>query len=463
MTTGIVLPSREAPIVRGATTVIGGPVGGHARIGERRFWTPLRVVLALTALTFSLGYFQKAPCRTHPWAHGYQNSRMCYSDVFALYYAEGINEHKTPYVDHPVEYPVVIGGLMWAAGQVVKTPQAFFDVTAVMMGLAALVAAATVVVCAGRRRPWDAAMFAVSLALFFHGLTNWDLAAVAFTGLGLASWARRRPATAGVWWGLGIATKLYPVFFAVPLAALCWRARRMRAFLVAAVATVITWAAVNLPVFIAAREGWARFYVLSRNRGANWESLWYILEKVRGKSLDPRGGVSHLNLAVTIAFVLLLGGVLFLAFAAPRRPRLAPLLFLTLASFVIVNKVYSPQYVIWLTPFAVLARPRWRAFLVWQAAEAAQLFFQFYFFLRLNDPNTGLPLSWFQTASFVRYLALIAYMGLVVRDIWRPEHDVVRSEGVDDPAGGVLADAPDAIDDEVPAPAPRPVFGAAPG
>jgi hypothetical protein len=33
--------------------------------------------------------------------------------------------------------------------------------------------------------------------------------------------------------------------------------------------------------------------------------------------------------------------------------------------------------------------------------------------------------------------------GYVVRDILRPDKDVVRAEGEDDPAGGVLAGAPD--------------------
>jgi hypothetical protein len=34
-------------------------------------------------------------------------------------------------------------------------------------------------------------------------------------------------------------------------------------------------------------------------------------------------------------------------------------------------------------------------------------------------------------------------MAQVVRDVLRPERDVVRRDGVDDPAGGVLDGAPD--------------------
>ena len=108
----LVLPSGDDPVVAGAVTSIGGPPGRHARIGSRRLWTPVRVLLALTLLTCTLGFLQKAPCRTAAWAHEYQYTHLCYTDVFALYFAEGLSDGKRPYVDHPVEYPVVMGAAM---------------------------------------------------------------------------------------------------------------------------------------------------------------------------------------------------------------------------------------------------------------------------------------------------------------------------------------------------------------
>ena len=61
--------------------------------------------------------------------------------------------------------------------------------------------------------------------------------------------------------------------------------------------------------------------------------------------------------------------VLALGLTSPSTPRLAQLGFLIVAGFLLVNKVYSPQYVLWLLPLAVLARPRWRDLLIWQAGE----------------------------------------------------------------------------------------------
>ena len=43
--------------------------------------------------------------------------------------------------------------------------------------------------------------------------------------------------------------------------------------------------------------------------------------------------------------------------------------FLVVAAFLLTNKVYSPQYVLWLLPFVILARPRWRDWLIFTAGE----------------------------------------------------------------------------------------------
>ncbi len=69
-------------------------------------------------------------------------------------------------------------------------------------------------------------------------------------------------------------------------------------------------------------------------------------------------------------FVVGCAGVAVLAFLAPRPPRLASLCFLVLAAFLLVNKVWSPQYTLWLVPLAVLALPRWRLLLAWMTLDA---------------------------------------------------------------------------------------------
>ena len=114
---------------------------------------------------------------------------------------------------------------------------------------------------------------------------------------------------------------------------------------------------VNLPVMIAAPSGWATFYVFSKDRGADWGSVWYMFEYFNLPGLGDYQ-LSVLNEMSAAALIAAFAAIALLALAAPRRPRLPQLCFLLLAAFLMTNKVWSPQYVIWLVPLAVLARPR---------------------------------------------------------------------------------------------------------
>jgi uncharacterized membrane protein len=445
-------PSASDPLVRGATTVIGGPPGRHTRFGAANFWTPLRVLIALSMLTFTAGFLLKLPCSGHPWEDHYQYTRLCYSDVYALFHAEGLDERKVPYRDHPVEYPAVIGGLMWAAGSVSDDAADFFAVTSVMMLVGAVVATVLTARAAGRRRPWDAALVALAPGILLHGTTNWDLAAVALLAAAVYAWSRRQPEVAGIWLGLGIATKLYPGFMLVALALLCFRARRMVEFWRCAGVAVGTLLLVYLPLLMFSgtfefegcegpvrQAAWRKFITLNECRVADWDSMAFAWQQIRNTTID----VPTLNriTEILVAAVVLL--VALLVLRAPRRPRLAQVLFLLVAGFLLVNKVNSPQYTVWLVPLAALARPRWGAFLAWQSAELLVMFTRFYYFIKIGDPPHGIDVQWFLAAVLLRNALLLVLVVLVVNEVLHPYLDVVRRDGEDDPAGGVLDGAMD--------------------
>ncbi len=451
----VAAPSRSDPVIAGLSNAIGGPLGAHAAPG-RRWWTPLRVVLAMTAISCALAWLQKAACRTNPWADDFQYTRGCYSDVFALYFAERLNEGAVPYADHPVEYPVGIGGLMHLAAQVTSLvpeplrPRTFFDLTAGLLACCALVVAVCTVRLAGRR-PWDAALFAAAPALVLHAYTNWDLAAVALASLGLLAWARSRPTLAGALIGLGAATKFYPAVLLFPLMMLCLRERRWREFIRTGTAAVAVWAAVNLPVYLAWPQSWLRFFELNRTRPIDWDSIWMVLDRLTPLTITTE----QVNLFSAVGFLLVLGGVAWLALRAPVRPRVASLAFLTVAGFLLTSKVFSPQFVLWLVPLAALAHPRWAPFLAWQVAEAVLLVFRFAMFIGQGQSGQGVPLEWFLRVVLLRDAVLVLLCALVVRGILRPADDPVRAGDGDsdaDPAAGILgrlprdghpADAPD--------------------
>lgn len=476
------LPGRTDPLTAQASSVLGGPVGRRALIGRQRFWTPLRVILLLAVIFLGLGWSTKAACIQQApngpdgalgldWSGSRQYTALCYSDTVPLYGAERLDEGAFPYKkswEEPapdgsvqtryMEYPVLAGLYQYASMTVAKAWHAtpwlpgalqvvlYFNVVAFGLALAWLVTVWSTVLLAGRR-VWDAALVAVSPLVVVHAFTNFDPLATAFAGTGLLAWARRRPVLAGVLLGLGGATKLYPLMLLGPLLVLCLRAGRLRDWWRATAAAAAAWLLVNLPIALAFPNGWREFFRLNSERGADPDSLYNVVSSFTGwagfDGVLARGeSPTILNTVSLLLFVAVCVGVGWIALTAPRRPRVAQLCFLVVAGFLLTNKVWSPQYSLWLVPLAVLALPHRRILLAWMTIDALVWVPRMYYYLGVG--NKGLPEQWFTATVVVRDLAVLALCAMIVRQIYRPAEDLVRGAGVDDPVGGVLDGAPDA-------------------
>ncbi len=414
------------------------------------------VLAAAAVFGMVLAFAEKYPCRSGAWNYyAKQFQDACYTDIYPLYYNEGLAAGKVPYTGHKVEYPVLIGAAMQVAAWLVRNVnpvtrgREFFDVTVVLLAVCAVAGVLATARAAGPGARAQALMVALSPALILSAFINWDLIAFALTALGIAAWAARRGGWAGVLLGLGVAAKFYPLVVFGPLLLLCLRTGQLRQFARTLAAAVVAWLVVDLPVMIVAPSGWAWFYVFSKERGADWGSIWYLFEYFNLPVLgDAR--LSVLNLMSTAFFILACAAITLLALAAPRRPRLPQLCFLVLAAFLMTNKVWSPQYVIWLVPLAVLARPRWWPYVLWQLAEVAYFFgiwgYLIFIYGSAGNPLTGyagLSTGWYFATLAARFLTVALLGAYVVRDILFPERDVVRADGTDDPAGGILDHAED--------------------
>ena len=118
-----------------------------------------------------------------------------------------------------------------------------------------------------------------------------------------------------------------------------------------------------------------------------------------------------------------------LGLVAPATPRLAQLGFLVVAGFLLVNKVYSPQYVLWLLPLAVLARPRLRDQVIWQLSEVVYFASVWWYLGNFLAPGDGGDAEFYWFAIVIRMLGELYLMAVVVRDILLPLHDPVRDLG----------------------------------
>jgi uncharacterized membrane protein len=483
-----VVPSWTDPVVRLASRIVGGPLGRHAVLGRSWFWTPLRVVLLLATLALALGWLAKAPClQTYrdsagvphlDWRDGRQYQAMCYSDTIPLYTAERLDRpglggfpYATSWVEDAgepdervryMEYPVLTGLYQWVVAKLAQTWQlaaetgwlpgsvpavAHFNISAVWLAAAWLVTV-WALLSLSRRRPWDAAIAALSPLAVVQVFTNFDALATALATTGLLAWARRRPVLAGLLLGLGGATKLYPLFLLLPILLLCLRAGRLRAGVQATGAAGLTWAVVNAPFALLFPAGWAEFFRLNSRRGADPDSLYTVVSTFTGWPgfdgvLAPGQHPTVLNLVSATLFLLACGAIGWVALAAPRRPRLAQLGLLVVCAFLLTNKVWSPQYSLWLVPLAVLAIPRWKPVLAWMVLDALVWAPRMAYYL--GPERDGLPIEPFLGVVVLRDIAVLVLCALVLRDIWRPEHDPVRIVGDDDPHGGVLDGAADAV------------------
>ena len=443
---------------------------GHGRLA--RLAPLLTGVAALTAL---LGWVQKQPCASASFDFVKTTTRACYTDIYPLYFVRGLNDNKVPYFDsfngggdlQYVEYPVLSGALMHVVNVLVQPfapdsrGMAFFNVTALLMGMLAVVTVLATAYVAGRRSLRAGFMLALSPALLLTAYINWDLLAVGLSALAVLAWAGRRPTWAGILLGLAIAAKFYPLLFLGPLVLLCVRAGRWRAMGWLLAGTAASWLVVNVPVMVLAWDGWIEFYSFSQKRGIDWGSIFFILQDHGLSGLDATG---RLNLLGTGTFLVLALGIAVLALAAPRRPRLPQLLFLVVVAFMLPNKVWSPQYVLWLLPLVVLARPKLPAFVVWQAGEIIYFFGIWWYLLSVtlhtdgaelpevlgtvagfDLPSEGISTETYYVALLARFVTVVLLAALVVWDILRPSGDIVRRDGADDPAGGVLDGARDVV------------------
>ncbi len=413
-------------------------------------------IAAASVAGMLLAFADKLPCRSGAW-NSYPRTLQdfCYSDIYPLYFNEGLSRGQVPYLGHPVEYPVLTGWTMQVAGWLVNFADSyvaghrFFDITALILGVFGVVGVLATAYAAGPDRRWTMLLAALSPALILEAFINWDLVAMGLSMLGIAAWASRRNVLAGVLLGLGVAAKFYPLVFFVPLLLLSIRAGRMREFAKTLGAAGFAWLAVNLPMMILAPSGWGYFYAFSKTRGADWGSIWHYFEYLNVPLLGDYQ-LSVLNFMSAAFLALGLAGVAVLTLTAPRRPRLAQLCYLVLVIFLITNKVWSPQYGIWLVPLAVLARPRLWPYWLWQLGEIAY-FFAIWAELLAADAQQGDHFSGYQGISPGWYFAALlfrlgtaALLGAwIVRDILQPERDVVRVAGIDDPAGGIFDNAPD--------------------
>lgn len=109
-------------------------------------------------------------------------------------------------------------------------------------------------------------------------------------------------------------------------------------------------------------------------------------------------------------------------FGLREVPTLAEVSFIVFTAALILSKVYSPQYVLWLTALAVIAiktKETLIMFWVWQIAELAYHVAIWQHLALITDAKFGLSQSFYGAISLLRLVAAIAMIFALVRQVSR--------------------------------------------
>jgi uncharacterized membrane protein len=372
------------------------------------------VLVLLSGVTLLLGYANKARCtgpefepsgRSAPDYEIRIDQDVCYSDIQHLWLGRDIDRHVFPYVNGSitpegvlvggtVEYPVLTGVLIWAGAIGADTDAGYLLGSALLMAPFGLVTAWLL----GRLTRWRALVWSLGPPVVLYAFHNWDLPVVACAAAAVFvvhGWRTGRPVTdratiAAVLLGLGFAFKVYPGAFLLPLALYAltaarpgrldwWAAARVP------LAAAVTVGLVNLPFALVGYEGWRASFSFQAQRKVDLttNSIWYW-------GFRPESSPENLGFQQTMDWLSPTLVLLSFAVAAGvgwwrwQREGVYPWIGVSaamLCGFLLLHKVHSPQYTLWLLPFFALLRVPWplvAGYLVADLAMGIGIFRWFY-------------------------------------------------------------------------------------
>ena len=365
------------------------------------------VALAILAALLSVAKFSH--CANTGWATPDQYVHACYSDLPALFEARGLSTNQWPFAsdDNSVEYPVITAMVMYLTSFAANSPVSYFNINIFFLILLFI----ATVILVRKIRPEFAYLVPVAPAMIASLFINWDLWAIASMMLAIYWFDRKQFTNSALLMGLSISTKFLPIFLLIPIVFIFWRENKIKEAIKYLAITFGIWLAINLPFAVTTPTGWWRFYQLNLDRGPDWGSFWLALQQL-GINL------TNLNYLSILLLLIALTSIAILLFEIKYTPTLASVSFFVLASVMLASKVYSPQYVLWLTPLAVIAltnKKDLHAFWLWQATELIYHIAIWQHLAQVTDAKFGLGPTPFAILTLVRIGGTIYLMAVLAR------------------------------------------------
>ncbi|MDA2963468.1 MAG: mannosyltransferase [Actinomycetota bacterium] len=355
-----------------------------------------RVLLALAVLASLISFTKFSHCEGTAWASPDQYIHACYSDIPALFGERDLDKNQWPYTSdtNAVEYPVITGMVMFVTALFTDSFVAYFNINVLLLVLLFIF----LVFLTSKIKPEFSYLLPVAPAMIASLFINWDLWAIISMMLAIFWFDRQAYSYSAIAIGISISTKFLPIFLLLPIAFILWRGDHIRELVKYLVTTVGIWLAINLAFIVTTPTGWLRFYKLNLERGADWGSLWLALNQL---GLD----LANLNYLSLLLLLIGISSIAIFFFKIKSTPTLTSVAFIVLATVMLASKVYSPQYVLWLTPLAIIALTNAKdlpAFWIWQGGEIIYHIAIWQHIALVTGANFGLPAQAYAGLTLLR-------------------------------------------------------------
>jgi len=331
-------------------------------------------------------------------------------------------------VQHPVEYPALTGLIMWLISFLVSPSVTavveYYRITASLQIIIFTSCAYLIYRLVGKRYGF---YFIFAPAVLYSLNRNWDIWAVFAMLCAILLFEKKRYSLSALLLAVSIATKFFPIVLLLPITIIFIRNKQPVEFIKYGLTTFITWTLINLPFVLINFEGWLYFYRFSAERPLGSASVYEItnilIDSVKFTSV-------HFYILNSIVFLI----VTIFLIKLKKVPNLPESAFFVMFAFILFNKQYSMQYVIWLTSLAVISfayitrkgqESLIYVYVLWQASEIA---FQYAYFQRIltdafvnTDKAMTIAVSkdLYAAIGLIRYLVAILFTLLLAWSLYK--------------------------------------------
>lgn len=324
-----------------------------------------------------------------PWHYGY-------SDIF--------NEDriipeakKIPYLEKPIEYPVITGFFIYFMWYFGKNLLGYVVLTWIFLTIFTIITSLTLyklvkILKIDKKRLFWFVIFAPSLIVF--GVYNWDVIAIMFMVLAIYFFHQNKHIYSAVFLSLGFSAKLFPVVL-LPIMLLKTDIKKSVKMVIVFLSAFLL---LNGYFIVNSLETWKTTYIFHSLREPNIDSIWALT----GLSTSA---INILSLALFLVFY-------FALIYNHKRYDFIALSFASVLLLLIFNKIFSPQYILWLLPFFVLSNVTKKVFYSLETSNLI-VFFSSLNFIFASKEQIFLSISKAAVIARILLLAYIVYSVLV--------------------------------------------------